>query len=85
MIIHFVRTSKLPFIESKAHPLLTIGTIITIVGTIITPILLHNISSFHFELLSFKYYLCVLGLLVLYSIIVEIVKRLYVNKNGKWL
>ena len=85
MIIHYIRTSKIPFIQSKANKWLTLGTIGTIVGTIITPILLHNISSFHFEILPLKYYVFVIILLLIYSILVQIIKKIYIKKNGEWL
>ncbi len=85
MIIHYVRTAKKPFIESRANKWLTLGTIGTIVGTIITPILLHNLKSFHFEILPLKYYGFVLILLVIYSIIVEFIKKKYIKKHGEWL
>ena len=85
LIIHFVRTSKLPFIESRANKKLTIATILTIIGTIATPILLHNIKSFHFEILPPVYYLLIFILLIIYSLLVEIVKREYIKKNKKWL
>lgn len=85
MIIHYVRTAKKPFIESRANKWLTLGTIGTIVGTIITPILLHNLKSFHFEILPLKYYGFVLILLAIYSIIVEFIKKKYIKKHGEWL
>ena len=84
LIIHFCRTSKVPFIESRANWKLTVATILTIIGTIITPILLHGIPSFHFEILPPIYYLYVVILLIAYAIIVEIVKRIYMKKNN-WL
>ena len=84
LIIHFCRTSKIPFIESRANWKLTVATLLTIIGTIITPILLHSIPSFHFEILPPIYYLYVVGLLIAYAIIVEIVKRIYMKKNN-WL
>jgi Mg2+-importing ATPase len=85
LIIHFVRTSKIPFIESRANKKLTFATILTIIGTIITPIALHNIKSFHFEILPPIYYLIVLLLLIIYGLLVELVKRQYMKKNKKWL
>ena len=85
MIIHYVRTAKKPFIESKANKWLTLGTFGTIIGTILTPILLHNISSFHFEILPLKYYGFVILLLAIYSVLVEIIKKIYIKKNGEWL
>lgn len=85
MIIHYIRTSKMPFVESRANKVLTISTFITIVGTIITPILLHNVKSFNFVILPLKYYLFVILLLVIYTILVQKVKKIYIKKNGEWL
>lgn len=83
MIIHYVRTAKRPFIESRANKWLTLGTFGTIIGTILTPILLHNIPSFHFEILPLKYYGFVILLLAIYSVLVEIIKKIYIKKNGE--
>jgi Mg2+-importing ATPase len=85
LIIHFIRTSKIPFITSHANIKLTLCTILTIICTIITPILLHNISSFHFVLLPFKYYIFVIFLSLLYGVLVQFVKRIYINKYHEWL
>lgn len=85
MIIHYVRTAKRPFIESRANKWLTLGTFGTIIGTILTPILLHNIPSFHFEILPLKYYGFVILLLAIYSVLVEIIKKIYIKQNGEWL
>ena len=85
MIIHYVRTAKRPFIESRANKWLTLGTFGTIIGTILTPLLLHNIPSFHFEILPLKYYGFVILLLAIYSVLVEIIKKIYIKKNGEWL
>ena len=85
MIIHYIRTSKIPFIQSRANKFLTISTIVTILGAIVTPILLHNISSFNFVILPIKYYLFVAILLVVYTILVEIIKKAYIKKYGEWL
>ena len=85
LIIHFIRTSKIPFVQSKANPILTCLTTVTIVGTILAPIVLHNIKSFHFELLPPLYYVLVVDLTILYVILVQIVKKLYIKKFGSWL
>lgn len=85
LIIHFVRTEKVPFVQSKANPILTCLTMVTIIGTIFAPILLHNIKSFHFEIMPPLYYLIVAGLTILYAILVQIVKKIYIKKVGNWL
>lgn len=85
MIIHYIRTPKIPFIQSKPNKFLLFSTCITILGTIITPFLLHNISTFNFVILPSYYYLFVIILLIIYTILVEIIKRIYIKKNGEWL
>ena len=85
LIIHFVRTSKIPFVQSKPSPILFLLTMVTIIGTIFTPILLHNISAFHFEILPLKYYGIIAGLTALYVILVQVVKKIYIKKIGEWL
>lgn len=85
MIIHYIRTSKMPFVESRPNKLLLISTIMTIVGTIVTPIILHSVASFNFVILPLKYYAFVLILLVVYTVLVQIVKKRYIKKYGEWL
>ena len=85
LIIHFVRTSKIPFVQSKPSPMLFGLTMVTIVGTILAPILLHNVSAFHFEILPLKYYGIIVGLTALYVVLVQVVKKIYIKKVGEWL
>lgn len=85
LIIHFVRTSKVPFVQSRANPILTALTMVTIIGTIVTPIILHNVTAFNFEILPPLYYLIVLVLVIAYAILVQVVKKWYIKKYGDWL
>ena len=85
LIIHFVRTSKIPFVQSKPSPMLFGLTMVTIVGTILAPTLLHNVSAFHFEILPLKYYGIIAGLTALYVVLVQAVKKIYIKKVGEWL
>ena len=85
LIIHFVRTSKVPFVQSRANPILTALTMVTIIGTIVTPIILHNVTAFNFEILPPLYYLIVLVLVMAYAILVQVVKKWYIKKYGDWL
>ena len=85
LIIHFVRTAKIPFVQSKPSPMLFVLTMVTIIGTILAPIVLHNVTAFHFEILPLKYYGIIAGLTVLYVVLVQIVKKIYIKKIGEWL
>ena len=85
MIVHFVRTSKIPFIESIANKYLLLSTSLCIIASIILPIILVGIKSFHFSYLPVAFYFYVIILLILYMVIEEIVKRLYIRKYKRWL
>lgn len=84
MIIYNVRTSKYIFNSRPSKVLLSL-TLLSSILTIVTPLLLHNVLSFHFEILSIKFYLYLLSLVILYVLIVSIVKRIYIKKNHEWL
>ena len=84
MIIYNVRTSKDIFNSRPSKVLLSL-TLLSSILTIVTPLLLHNVLSFHFEILSIKFYLYLLSLVILYVLIVSIVKRIYIKKNHEWL
>ena len=58
---------------------------VTIIGTIVTPIILHNVTAFNFEILPPLYYLIVLVLVMAYAILVQVVKKWYIKKYGDWL
>ena len=84
MIIYNVRTSKVIFNSRPSKVLLSL-TLLSSILTIVTPLLLHNVLSFHFEILSIKFYLYLLSLVILYVLIVSVVKRIYIKKNHEWL
>ena len=85
MIIFNVRTSKKPFIESNASSKLNYLTIFSLVLTIFTPILLHKIPSFHFEILPPSFYFYLIILVLFYFFIVSIIKKIYIKKYHEWL
>lgn len=85
MIIHNVRTSKKPFFESTASKPLLLLTLLSLILTIITPILLSPLSTFNFVVLPPVYYLYLVLLMVAYYLIVSVIKRIYIKKYHEWL
>ena len=85
LIIHFIRTEKIPFIQSRASKPLTIMSLVTIAGTILVPIILHGITEFDFVILPIKVYLVVLVLNICYTVLVQIIKHAYIKKYHEWL
>ena len=85
MIVHFIRTEKIPFIESTANKWLLLSTSLCIIASMILPLLLMNISDFHFTTLPFAFYMYVIILMVMYAVLTEIVKHFYIKKHHRWL
>ena len=83
--IYYLRTNKLNYLKSNPSKILIGLSLITIACTILIPVLLSNFTGFNFVVLPLNYYLYVIGLVILYAIIVQIVKRLYLKKNNSWL
>ena len=85
LIIYYLRTNRLNFLKSNPSKILVILSLVTIGATLIIPVLLNNINGFNFVILPSIYYGYVVVLVVLYAIIVQIVKKLYIKKHHKWL
>ena len=51
----------------------------------ILPVLLAPIKSFHFTYLPLNFYIFVIFLSLLYIVVEEIVKKMYIKKYKRWL
>ena len=82
-MIYYIRTNHIT--KSRPSNTLLILTVLTIISTIIVPMLLSFTKGFNFVLLPGIYYLYLVGFVVLYGIIAQVVKKLYIKKYGEWL
>ena len=84
LIIHMIRTHKMPFVTSKSSKQLLISTFtITIITLLIT---FTNISTiFDLKKLPFEYMVWIFILLCVYAVFIQIYKRVYLKKNKEWL
>ena len=80
MIIYNVRTAKKPFIESMASKKLNLLTLFSLVLTIVCPIALSGIATFHFVVLPKIFYGYLILLILIYFVIVSVVKKVYIKK-----
>lgn len=85
LIVHFIRTSKIPFIQSRADKRLTLSTLGCIGLALVVPILFKNITDFNFTIMPMEYYIFLIAILASYAVSVEIVKRIYIKINKVWL
>lgn len=84
VIIHTIRTDKIPFIQSRSSIQLMISTALVVAAALV---LAFTDLSYLFDLARMPIdYLKWIGLLVLvYIIFIEVFKRIYVKIKGEWL
>ena len=83
LMIFYIRTNHIT--KSKPSAILLLLTGLTIVFTIVVPILLSFVEGFNFVLLPGNYYFYLIGLVLLYGMIAQVVKKIYIRKYGEWL
>ncbi|WP_086348180.1 magnesium-translocating P-type ATPase [Candidatus Enterococcus clewellii] len=84
LVVHMVRTRKLPFIQSIASApvlLTSLGAILMGIVIVLTPIR----SVFEFTALPTAYWGWFVAIIVLYLIAVEFAKRLYIHITKEWI
>jgi Mg2+-importing ATPase len=84
LIIHMIRTHKIPFIESKSSKQLLISTFTVVAITLI--ITFTSVSTaFDLSKLPIIYMGWILILLLLYGIFIQIFKKIYIKIYKEWL
>lgn len=79
LVIHIIRTKKIPILESRASKFLTISTILAVVIGWLIPFTPLG-KLFGFSPVPIQVILAIVGLVLVYLAIVEIAKRLYYKK-----
>lgn len=84
LIIHLIRTHKMPFIKSKSSKQLLISTFTIVIITIL--ITFTNIATiFDLNKLPYAYMIWIIGLLCIYALIIQIYKKIHLKRNREWL
>ena len=84
LIIHMIRTSKIPFIQSKSSKQLLVSTFTIVIITLI--ISFTSIATiFDLSKLPYNYLIWILILLSIYILFIQIYKKIYINNNNEWL
>ena len=84
LIIHMIRTNKIPFVQSKSSKRLLISTFSVVFITLI--ISFTNISIiFDLSKLPYIYLLWITALMATYILFIQIYKKIYIKNNKEWL
>ena len=84
LVIYTIRTKKMPFINSTPSKELLISTLLVIVSTLI--IGFTSIATvFDMSIMIKEFAVALVGLLLLYTIIAQIAKKIYIKINKVWM
>lgn len=84
LIVHMIRTKKVPFLQSRAaYPVLFLTMTIMVIGVTIPFTTLGTYLGF--QVLPLSYYPWLIGILLCYCSLTQVVKKLYIKKYGEWL
>ena len=83
ILIFYIRTDKIT--KSRPSNTLLLLVSLTIIATIIVPMILSVTGGFNFVMLPPIYYVYLIGFVILYGVIAQLVKRVYMKKYKEWL
>ena len=84
LIVHLIRTAKIPFIESRAAlPLLLSTLVVSAVGLILPYTVIG--SALEMAPIDPLFLPWVFGILLLYAVVVQLIKIYYVKRFGEWI
>lgn len=84
LVVHIIRTSKIPFIQSRAtKPVFGMTLLIVCIGLVIpiTPLG----AALKMTHLPFTYYVYLIAILLCYCLSAQCVKQLFIKRYGSWL
>ncbi|MBP9478987.1 MAG: magnesium-translocating P-type ATPase [Sebaldella sp.] len=84
LIVHMIRTKKIPFIQDTASLPVVISTIVVMILGIIIPFTAFG-RSVDLVALPFSYFIWLMGILFAYCFLTQIVKKWYIDKFKSWL
>jgi len=84
LIVHMIRTRKIPFIQSwAAAPVVALTSFIMLIGIALpfSPLA----SAFKLEALPLAYFPWLFGILLAYCLLTQLIKNWFINKFHQWL
>ena len=84
LIVHMIRTRKIPFIQSRATwPVIGMTTLVMVIGIVI-PFTSFG-ASIGLQALPLSYFPWLVGILLYYCVLTQLVKNWYIRKFSGWL
>ena len=84
LVVHMIRTRKIPFIQSRASlPVMVMTLSIMLIGLVLPFTSLG--ANIGLVPLPSQYFIWLLGILLAYFLATALVKKIYIQKTGRWI
>ena len=84
MVIHTIRTPKLPFVQDRASVQLTISTLAVVLLTLLIGFT-GAAGLFELPVMPLSFFLWIAILMAAYMLLAQLIKRVYIRLNGEWV
>ncbi len=84
IVIHTIRTQKIPFIQDRASLQLTLSTIAVVAATVLIGFTGLAVI-FDLPVMFPVYGLWLIGLMIIYTVLAQLLKRIYIKLNHEWV
>jgi Mg2+-importing ATPase len=84
LIVHMIRTEKIPFIQSTAAPPVVILTLLVMSFGVWLPFS-PLAPALKLQPLPLAYFWWLAGILLSYCVLTQLLKRFYIRRTGSWL
>ena len=82
--LHIIRTAKIPFVESNAHKAVYASSITLIIVGILVPFTVLG-SMIGLIPIALEHILLIFAVTILYCVIAQYAKKVYIKKYGEWI
>ncbi|MEG0679400.1 MAG: hypothetical protein RR439_06110, partial [Carnobacterium sp.] len=84
VVVHVIRTKKIPFIQSNAGIGVTLSTLVVITAAVLIPGSTFG-TFFNFVALPNNYWKWMILIVIAYVLTTQLVKTIYIKINKQWL
>lgn len=85
LVIHMLRTERVPFLQSRAAAPLTVASVLTVLVAITLPLIPLTAGAFSFVAPPLGYYPWLIGIVVAFGVVTQLVKTWYIRRYQQWL
>ena len=84
LVIHAIRTPRLPFVQDRASKQLTLSTLAVVAVTLVIGFT-GLAGLFDLPVMAPSYLLWLAALMAVYTVLAQILKRVYIRFNKEWV